>query len=200
MELCEKLVELRKKKGLTQEELAKELYVSRTAVSKWESGRGVPNIESLKAISKYFCVSIDELLSTDELLTIAQEDSVNREMRIRDMVFSLLDISMLLFVFLPLFGQRGADAVYEVSLLSLDIALYIKIGYFFMVISTVIFGVLTLAFQNCEAEFFVKNKCKLSVFLSAVSVVVFTISLQPYASLFVFVFLAIKGFMLIKQR
>ena len=38
--------------GLTQEELAEALYVSRTAISKWESGRGYPNIESLKAISK----------------------------------------------------------------------------------------------------------------------------------------------------
>ena len=47
MEFHEKLQELRKKKGLTQEELAKELYVSRTAISKWESGKGYPNIDSL---------------------------------------------------------------------------------------------------------------------------------------------------------
>ena len=58
MELSEKLQELRKEKGLTQEELAEALFVSRTAISKWESGRGVPNIESLKAISKFFSVSI----------------------------------------------------------------------------------------------------------------------------------------------
>ena len=54
MEFNEKLQELRKNKGLTQEELAQILYVSRTAISKWESGRGFPNIESLKSISKYF--------------------------------------------------------------------------------------------------------------------------------------------------
>ena len=48
--------------GLTQEELAESLYVSRTAISKWESGRGYPNIDSLKAISKFFSVTIDELL------------------------------------------------------------------------------------------------------------------------------------------
>ena len=64
MEFHEKLQELRKKKGLTQEELAKELYVSRTAISKWESGKGYPNIDSLKEISKFFSVTIDELLST----------------------------------------------------------------------------------------------------------------------------------------
>ena len=47
MEFHEKLQELRKAKGLTQEELAKELYVSRTAISKWESGKEYPNIDSL---------------------------------------------------------------------------------------------------------------------------------------------------------
>ena len=53
MEMNEKLQELRKQKGLTQEQLAQVLIVSRTAVSKWESGRGYPNIESLKAIAKF---------------------------------------------------------------------------------------------------------------------------------------------------
>ena len=54
MEFQEKLQQLRKQKGLTQQELADQLYVSRTAVSKWESGRGYPNIDSLKAIAAFF--------------------------------------------------------------------------------------------------------------------------------------------------
>lgn len=58
MEFSEKLQELRKSRGLTQEELAEALYVSRTAVSKWESGRGYPSIDSLKVISNYFTVTI----------------------------------------------------------------------------------------------------------------------------------------------
>lgn len=65
MEFYEKLQELRRSKNLTQEELAEALYVSRTAISKWESGRGYPSIDSLKAISKFFSVSIDELLSAE---------------------------------------------------------------------------------------------------------------------------------------
>ena len=62
MDFNEKIQLLRKQKGLTQEELADVLYVSRTAVSKWESGRGYPNIDSLKAIAKFFGVTVDELL------------------------------------------------------------------------------------------------------------------------------------------
>ena len=74
MEFHEKLQQLRKSRGLTQEELAEALYVSRTAISKWESGRGYPNIDSLKAIAKFFGVTVDELLSSHEVLSIAEED------------------------------------------------------------------------------------------------------------------------------
>ena len=90
MEFNEKLQELRKQKGLTQEELSEKLYVSRTAISKWESGRGYPNIESLKAIAKFFSVTVDELLSTDEVLTIAEEDSKRKEKHFRDLMYGLL--------------------------------------------------------------------------------------------------------------
>ena len=68
MKFNEKLQELRKNKGLTQEELSECLFVSRTAISKWESGRGYPSIDSLKEISRYFSISIDELLSTEKLI------------------------------------------------------------------------------------------------------------------------------------
>ena len=70
MEFHEKLQELRKQKKLTQEDLAASLFVSRTAVSKWESGRGYPNIDSLKAIANFYSVTIDELLSDDELCSV----------------------------------------------------------------------------------------------------------------------------------
>ena len=75
MEFNEKLQHLRKQNNMTQEQLAEKLYVSRAAVSKWESGKGYPNIESLKAISKLFSVSIDDLLSGNELLTLAETEN-----------------------------------------------------------------------------------------------------------------------------
>lgn len=63
MEFNEKLKELRSSRGLTQEELSEALFVSRTAISKWESGRGYPSIDSLREISDFFSVTIDELLT-----------------------------------------------------------------------------------------------------------------------------------------
>ena len=87
MEFHEKLQELRKSRGLTQEELAEELYVSRTAISKWESGRGYPSIDSLKEISNYFSVTIDELLSTDKLLSIAEKENRANLREMCDLLF-----------------------------------------------------------------------------------------------------------------
>ena len=107
MEFHEKLQELRKQAGLTQEELAQALFVSRAAVSKWESGRGYPNIDSLKAIAKHFGVTVDELLSCDEILSLAQEDQKQKANRFRDLLFGLLDISTALLYFLPFFCAQN---------------------------------------------------------------------------------------------
>lgn len=201
MEFNEKLQMLRKKKGLTQEELAESLFVSRTAISKWESGRGYPNIDSLKAIAKFFGVTIDELLSGEELLTIAEEDTRKKENRIRDLVFGLLDCSIAMFFFLPFFGQKINAILQEVSLLSLtEIAPYLRIAYFVVVIGIIVSGILTLALQNCHQAFWAKNKSKISLALNAVGALLFIISSQPYAAAFLFIFLVIKVLMLVKLQ
>ena len=119
MEFNEKLQELRRKKGLTQEELASHLYVSRTAVSKWESGRGYPNMDSLRAIAKFYSVTLDELLSSDEVLRIAEEDGKEKEKHVRDVVYGLLDCCALLFLFLPFFTERREGVIQIASLFSL---------------------------------------------------------------------------------
>ena len=198
MEFNEKLQELRKQKNLTQEQLAEQLYVSRTAISKWESGRGYPSIDSLKEISRFFSISLDELLSSEEILTAAQEDSRQKITHFRDLVFGLLDSSLVIFLFLPFFGQREADRIREVSLLTLtNIEPYIKIPYFIIVFGLILFGILTLALQNYKAPFWNHNKNKISLGLSTVGSILFMISLQPYAAMFTFLFLVMKTLMLI---
>ena len=61
MDFGEKLKALRTERGLTQEQLAAKLYVSRTAVSKWETGGGSPNLDSLQVVARLFDVSVDDL-------------------------------------------------------------------------------------------------------------------------------------------
>ena len=68
MSFAEKLKEARKQAGLSQEQLAEKLSVSRSAVAKWESDRGMPDVGNLKTISQLLSVSIDYLLDEDEKL------------------------------------------------------------------------------------------------------------------------------------
>ena len=200
MEFNEKLQELRKQKGLTQEELAASLYVSRTAISKWESGRGYPNIESLKDIAKFFSVTVDELLSTDEVLTIAEEDSRRKEKHFRDLVYGLLDICIALLLFLPFFAEDADGIIQSVSLIALDgVQPYLKTAYLAVVIGTTVMGILTLTLQNCQAVVWVKSKTTVSLALGAILVLLFMISSQPYAAVFAFVLLTIKALILIKR-
>lgn len=63
MKLSEKLYKLRKEHGLSQEQLADALGVSRQAISKWEGGAAIPEVEKLLALSKYFGVTTDYLLN-----------------------------------------------------------------------------------------------------------------------------------------
>jgi transcriptional regulator with XRE-family HTH domain len=201
MEFSQKLQELRKQKGLTQEELAKSLYVSRTAISKWESGRGYPSIDSLKEIAKFFSVTVDQLLSGEEVLTITQEDHKQKTGHLRDLVFGLLDLSVIMFFFLPIFGQNAGTFVEEVSLLELTgIQAYLKTGYFICVIATILLGVLTLALQNWEGAIWVKSKGKLSLGLTGLTVLLFIFSRQAYAAAFLFIFFAVKAFLLLKKQ
>jgi len=196
MEFNEKLQELRKRKGLTQEALAEALFVSRTAVSKWESGRGLPSIDSLKAIAKFFSVTVDELLSGEQVLSIAEAESREKERRMGARVFALLDLSAAMFFFLPFFGQKAHGALQEVSLLALtEIAPYLRAAYFAAVIGMIAIGILSLALRRRTG--WLRGA---SLGLNAAATLLFIIGMQPYAAAFLFVFLLIKVLMGAKRR
>lgn len=201
MEFRTKLQELRKQKGLTQEELAQLLYVSRTAVSKWESGRGYPNIDSLKSIAKVFSVSIDELLSGEELLTLAEEDQKDKVDRVQNLIFGLLDLSVLLFLFMPFFGQESGGMVQQVSLLSLQgITLWLRSFYCLVTGMITVSGVLFVVMRNCRCEFWSRHKFMQSVVFNILGALLFIITRQTYAAIYLFLLLLIKVFLLIKQQ
>ena len=200
MEFNEKLQALRKQKNMTQEELAQALFVSRTAISKWESGRGFPSIDSLKAIARFFDISLDELLSGEEILTIAEADQKHKHKLLRELYFALLDLGAVLFLILPFFGQKGAESIAHVSLWQLTtISPYLKTIYFIAIFGMTAFGILMLALQNYSGKIWQKANTYLSVGLSTVCVMLFIISSQPYAAELAFLFLFIKVLILLRK-
>ena len=200
MEFNEKLQELRKQKGMTQEELAERLFVSRTAVSKWESGRGYPNIDSLKAIAGFFSVTVDQLLSSEELLTAAEDSQKQTVGRLRDLWFGLTDLCMALLLFLPLFATETDGGVQTASLLTMTGAeFYLTVAYYAVVAGAILTGILTLALQGLAATAWVKTKTILSLAIGVVAVLLFIITRQPYAATLAFCLLAVKAVTVMKR-
>lgn len=201
MEFNEKLQQLRKQKNLTQEELAQCLFVSRAAVSKWESGRGYPSIDSLKGISKVFHVSIDDLLSGEELILIAEEDRKENIIELRAILYGLLDIMSFIFVFIPLFGQKSGDVILSVSMLNLELKeTYMLVVYFVMISMLVIFGIVELILQKVQNRVWKKSAPIISIVLTIIATVIFIISQQPYIAFFMLWILIFKGFIYLKQH
>lgn len=200
MEFHEKLQQLRKQNNLTQEQLAERLFVSRTAVSKWESGRGYPNLESLKCLSKLFGISIDELLSNDELLELAESDKRANIGRVIGVVFGVLDVIVLAFLFLPLFGQQEGNYVRAVTLLN-HTGMGDTLRWFFVGILALLsaFGVFELVVELINPERWL-SLCRLcSLALHAAAVFLFAVSRQPYVTALLFLLFVVKVLLLIQE-
>ena len=200
MEFGEKVQKLRNQNKWTQEQLAEKLYVSRTAVSKWESGKGYPNIDLLKDVAKLFNKTIDELLSSEEILDIAKIENTSNMKRTNNLVYGLLDIISVLFIFLPLYARRTENFVYSVSLVSTnDISYMIKIS---CIIILSIISVIGLA-EN--VLYFIDNKKiqriinVLSLIVQTFSILFFAIARQVYLTAIVFILLIIKILIIAKK-
>ena len=195
MELNEKLQELRKSKGMTQEELAEALYVSRTAISKWESGRGTPSIESLKQISAYFSVSIDDLLSAEKILSLAeQEHKVNQQNRIH-LWTGIIDLCSAGLIFLPLYPNAVGQTVYAVNLLSYTNR-FNRSTCMLLFLALILTGVaktlLACLGRKKEQGFLTVS----SIVLSILSVLFLTAARISYATAVAFLLLILKGTLL----
>ena len=200
MEFHEKLLELRKSRGLTQEELAEALFVSRTAISKWESGRGYPSIDSLKEISSYFSVSIDDLLSGEQLISIAEKENKSNLNSVCDLLLGFVDLFSLMLIFLPLYPKPVNGYIYSVNLFGYvgNNTFIIKI-YWALFASLTIIGIVKILMVYFKVEQGKKIITSLSVGLSIIAVLFLAMAREPYAITVTFLLLLIKGILLYKQ-
>ena len=197
MEFKEKLQELRKVRGLTQEELAEALYVSRTAVSKWESGRGYPSIDSLKEISSYFSVTLDELLSAEKVLTIAEKENKSNIRGICDLIFGIVDIFSFILILLPLYPNRVNGYIYSVNLFSYsDTAVWIRLTYLSAFVLLITVGIIKIILTKTRCEKTNKIITAISILLSCITVLFLALTREAYAVTLVFMMLIVKGLLL----
>lgn len=200
MEFNEKLQQLRKNKGLTQEELAQEIFVSRTAVSKWESGRGYPNIESLKGLAKFFSVTVDELISPDEIISAAEDEKQELIGRYTSLLCNVLDIFTVLLLFIPIFGS-GEQGPSTVSLFAISgTSLWIKIVFAAVIGTTVLNGICGMILSRFDKPLWNKHRLATGVVLSVIACLMFIVTRQPHAGVFIFAILVIKGWLLIRKK
>ena len=198
MDFGKKIQKLRKQNKWTQEELAQKLYISRTAVSKWERGASYPNIDSLKDIANLFNITIDELLSTEEIINIAKKENNSNINKTSNLIYGLLDIISILFIFLPIFAYKIDNIIYSVSLTNQnDISNTIKILYIIILSILSLIGIVELILN------FIDNKIQrkiniISIIVESLSIIFFIITRQTYLTSFIFILFIIKVLIIIK--
>ena len=123
--LSEKLYKLRKKSGLSQEQLAEQLNVSRQAISKWESGTAVPESEKLVIISEYFKVSVDYLLKDEhEEEQKEQENKENENDKPRQLAGILIClagmVALIIWGLVSIFNPAASNRISDSSMITID--------------------------------------------------------------------------------
>ena len=201
MEFNEKLQKLRTNENLTQEELAEKLYVSRTAISKWESGRGYPSIDSLKAIAKYFHVTIDELIGGEEIVTLAEQDIKESNKKYTTLLCGILDCLMVLLLLLPVFGNGGTETVTSVSMMGMTgTSAWLKAAFIVVTGLTATNGFCAVIISSFDKPIWDKHRMVTGMALSVIATMLFILARQPYAGIFTLCLLVTKGILLHKIK
>ena len=201
VEFNEKLKELRSSRGLTQEELAEALFVSRTAISKWESGRGYPSIDSLREISDFFSVTIDELLSGEKLLSIAEKENKSNMQNLCSILIGAIDLLYFLLMVLPLYPKSMGGYIASVNLFGYTetsaFNRMVYLGLFFLLMGT---GVTEVIVTQLKIEKVYKMIIIFSMLLSIAAVLFLALTGETYATALAFLLLVLKAGLYMKGR
>ena len=201
MEFNEKLKALRSSRGLTQEELAEALFVSRTAISKWESGRGYPSIDSLKGISTFFSVTIDELVSEEKLLSIAEKENKSNMQNLCSTLIGTVDLLHFLLIVLPLYPKSMKEYIASVNLFGYtETSAFNRMVYWILFSLLMLIGVSELIVTPLKIEKVNKMIIVFSMLLGIVAVLLLALSGETYVTALAFLFLVLKAGLYMKGR
>lgn len=195
MELGEKIKALRIERGLTQEQLAAKLYVSRTAVSKWETGGGTPNLDSLQALARLFEVSVDDLLSAGDLIVLARDERRSSARSDGMLSFGLVDLLAAAFAFLPLYGVDDGGFVRMANLADYGASVDFGASFAVMaaaVVSLMFVGAVEILLAAAGSRRAARIVALVGFAVQALAVVLFASTMQPYATTLMFALLLAK--------
>ena len=198
MQFHEKLKSCRLAEGWTQEQLAERVCVSRVTVSKWETGRGFPNLGSLQQLASLFRLSIDELLSTNELVAIARSEVEHTTEESQTLMFGLLDFVVVLLLALPLFNNGKAISASLIDFV--PISSFLQPMLVTAIVAIALFGVAELALQHRLFQTWSRRMHGISLLLSLMLLVLFVSCRQPYHCMYVLGLLVAKALFLLKRR
>lgn len=195
MDFGEKLKALRTERGLTQEQLAARLYVSRTAVSKWETGGGSPNLDSLQAVARLFDVSVDDLLSADDLIVLARDERRSTARSSGMLSFGLLDVLAVVFAFIPLYGVDDGSFVRMANLADYGASVDFGASFAVMaaaVVSLMFVGAVEILLAAAGSRRAARIVALVGFAVQALAVALFASTMQPYATTLMFALLLAK--------
>jgi len=147
MMLSEKIYTLRRKSGLSQEQLAEKIGVSRQAISKWEGGLSTPELEKIRALSDFFHVSIDELtreqgadnVSSDAEEKISIADSQEKKNKTGVCLCLIGAVCLILFGVFMIMQPASIEQLNESSVITLNgTGILIALFLLFMIIGVIL--------------------------------------------------------------
>ena len=198
MELSEKIQKLRRQQGLTQEQFAQLLFVSRTAVSKWETGRGVPSMESLQMIAKLFNITLDQLVRADEIIAVAKNENRQNINRFACCFDGILNIAAVMGVLLPLYKSRLGGTFYSVPLY--QFSGWLSILYWIFPVAMAVCGVIQIVITKGEKDRLKRLVNITGAVLNVCATLLLILSGQPYPAAMFFTLLLMKGCVLLIKR
>ncbi|MBQ6441442.1 MAG: helix-turn-helix transcriptional regulator [Lachnospiraceae bacterium] len=162
----------------------------------WESGRGYPSLDSLKEISRFFSVSIDDLICSEEIISAAEDEKKDSNDRYISLICNTRDIFLALLLFLPVFGN-GTDNPASVSLYAITgLGTWIKMVFGFLIGVTALNGICGLIISHFDRPAWNRHRLVTGMVLSVACAAVFILTRQPYAGIICLAILVVKGLLI----
>ena len=163
------------------------------------AGRGYPSIDSLKEISKLFLVSIDDLLSGEKLITIAERENKSNLQNILNLLFGVTDLVSFALIVLPLYPKHVDEYVFSVNLLSYKETSAISILIYCILLGILILsGIIKILMTELKPEKDQRVLTIISMLIGTLMILLLAVTREAYAVTVAFILFIIKGMLLLK--